>query len=196
MNLLVFHNSNGKAYYALEEVKYLNFSNEKQGRFHQLKSRVLNGYRRLRKRFSYKERMLGNLRHADRLSVFYAQGLDHKKVQRELDQLLQLGYRKHTMWLIIDTSLACLGSLLVWVPGPNIFFFYPAIRALGHYLARKGAIHTLQLIPSFSPEPLINQVEQLGCSRRKLEIDKLEKLEKLYSIDALGKFLKSEVYIQ
>ncbi len=46
------------------------------------------------------------------------------------------------------------------VPGPNIFFFYPAARTLGHYLARKGAQHALNCGKlSFHSEPLIDRVQ-------------------------------------
>jgi hypothetical protein len=58
--------------------------------------------------------------------------------------------------------LAFLGIFLFFVPGPNVFFFYPAIRTLGHYFARNGARNALELRHvAYQTEPLIDQVQSL-----------------------------------
>ncbi len=194
MNLLVFCHPDGNTHFTLERIERPDPSELEGGWWLRLQSRIRNGYRRLRQQFAYQERMLGRLRHADRLSVFHAVGRDSARVEKDLRKHLRVGYSKHSTWLVVDAALALLGGLLAWLPGPNIFFFYPAIRALGHYLARKGASRAGQVELSFSIEPLIDRVEEAGPSSLEPVRDELGQLEKRYSMDPLEELLESEVY--
>jgi hypothetical protein len=70
------------------------------------------------------------------------------------------------------------------VPGPNVFFFYPAARALAHYFARVGAERALSLESVFTPEPLIDQIlERLGDAEGVAEM--VSSVEERYNIDSL-----------
>jgi hypothetical protein len=72
---------------------------------------------------------------------------------------LRLRYSKHGRSLWVDGFLALLGTLLTPLPGPNIFF-YPAVRSMGHYLARKGARNAMELKSiTFRQDPLIDLVQ-------------------------------------
>lgn len=75
------------------------------------------------------------------------------------------------------------------LPGPNIFFFYPAARAMGHYLARKGAEKAMNLEKlSFQADPLIDQIDR---SLGHLETVKntIVQLENLYNVHNLESHL-------
>ncbi len=194
MNLLVFRDPDGKTHFTLERIKRPDPLELEDQWWIRLRSKLRDGYRRLRQHFAYQERMLGHLRHADRLSIFHARGMNSDRVEKDLREHLRVGYRKHTIWFVVDASLALMGGTLAWLPGPNIFFFYPAIRALGHYLARKGARRAGQFAWSFSAEPLIDQVEESGPSSLEPLRDELKQLEKRYSMDPLEELLESEVY--
>lgn len=52
---------------------------------------------------------------------------------------------KHRRWCVIDAVLAAiLGPLLFFVPGPNIVAYYFLFRAIGHWLALRGATQALR----------------------------------------------------
>ena len=72
---------------------------------------------------------------------------------------MRLGYSKHSRWFWVDAVLAFFGIFLMFLPGPNIFFFYPAIRSFGHYQARNGARNALSLSEvAFKSEPLVDEI--------------------------------------
>ena len=97
-------------------------------------------------------------------------------------------------WFIVDAIGAGLGGILTPLPGPNVFFFYPAIRALGHYLVRKGAGHASRLLLSLNGEPLIDRVEKSGLPDLGRVRGELKLLEERYSMDPLEELLGSEIY--
>ena len=195
MNLLVFHSPDGGAHFALQRVDRPKAAELLGGsRWRRLRSRIVDGYRRLRQHFAYQEGMLGRLRHAQHLSVYHAVGLEPDRVEKDLLKHLRAGHRKHTKWFIVDAIVAGFGGILAPLPGPNVFFFYPAIRAMGHYLARKGARHAFRLSLSFDAEPLIDRVQEAGLSDLSLVQNELKLLEERYSMDLLDELLGSETY--
>ncbi len=195
MNLLVFHSPDGEAHFALQRVDRPDSAELLGGnRWRRLRSRIVGGYRRLRQHFAYQERMLGRLRHAQHLSVYHAVGLEPDRVEKELLKHLRAGHRKHTKWFIVDAIVAGFGGILAPLPGPNVFFFYPAIRAMGHYLARKGVGHAFRLSLSFDGEPLIDRVQEAGLPDLDRVRSELKLLEERYSMDPLDELLGSETY--
>jgi hypothetical protein len=73
------------------------------------------------------------------LTVAHPQELGAEEAKNHLLEFLDYRQSKHRRWLLIDASIAVLGSILTPLPGPNVFFLYPAARALSHYFALKGA---------------------------------------------------------
>ncbi len=195
MNILVFRNPDGRAHFVLQQVDRADPAETKGERWWtRLRSRIVDGYRRLRQHFAYQERMLGQLRHAELLSVYHAVSFEPDRVEKDLLKHLRVSHGKHTRWFIVDSIVAGLGGILTVVPGPNVFFFYPAIRAVGHYLARKGARHAGRIPRSINVEPLIDKVEESGPTDFGRVAGELRLLEERYSMDALVKLLESEVY--
>lgn len=147
-------------------------------------------YERLRDKFDYSERFCGSLRHADSLCIVHSPRLPSEEAEKKLREFLQLSYSKHGRWLAVDGILAGLGAGLFWVPGPNIFFFYPAVRALSHYLAWRGAAKALQSAMSFEHD---GRIDQVSANLDSLEShgDLLTGLEQSYNLDNLLNTLKN-----
>jgi hypothetical protein len=101
-----------------------------------------------------------NLRHLTRLDGYQGCRETTEDAEKKLRAYLRLRYSKHSRWLWVDEFLALLGTLLTPLPGPNIFFFYPAVRSTGHYLARKGARNAMKLESiTFRQDPLVDLVQ-------------------------------------
>ena len=100
--------------------------------------------------------------------------------------------RKHTRWAWIDAIIAVAGINLFLLPGPNIAFFYPAARSLGHYFARTGARRILALKTlHFQVEPLIDEVQiHLKMNPEDASAVLLE-LKQRYNLDDLDLLLKT-----
>ena len=195
MNILLFRSPDGEPHFTLQKVDRRAAAEVRGGGWWtRLRSRIVESYRRLRQHFAYQERMLGRLRHARKLCVYHAVSLEPDRVEKLLFKHLRAGYRKHTRWFVIDAIVAGLGGILAPLPGPNVFFFYPAIRALGHYLARKGAGHAKRLSLSVQGEPLIDKVEKSGRPDYGQVRSELTLLEERYSMEPLEELLGSEIY--
>ncbi len=162
MNLLLFQTQAGNPYPILEiasrpEPGFARGS----ARWSRIKKGVYQTYRSLMDRVDYHERLCSQLRHSTDLQVVHPSSINSAEAQDRLREFLRSCYSKHSRWFGIDAILAIVvGIPLMPLPGPNIFFFYPAARTLGHYLARKGAQHALNCDNlSFHSEPLIDQVQ-------------------------------------
>lgn len=186
-NLLLFRTRDGKPFPILER-PLSRPSNEPQpelNRWAKLKWKVYRAYQTIEERLDYQERLCSDLRRVDHLNVYHAAGVDSGSAGKEFRKFLKTRYSKHRRWLWIDGVLALLGSLLVPLPGPNIFFFYPAARTLGHYFAMKGAKQILASNSfSLQNEALIDQVQE--------QLDRLEQvrpaiaaLQKRYNVATL-----------
>ncbi len=162
MNLLLFQTQAGDPYPILEIVSRPEpgFATS-SGRWSRIKTGVYQTYRRLMDRVDYHERLCSQLRHSTDLQVVHPSNIESAEAHNRLRDFLTSCYSKHSRWVGIDAFLAIvIGIPLMPLPGPNIFFFYPAARTLGHYLARKGAQQALNYDNlSFHSEPLIDQVQ-------------------------------------
>ena len=161
MNLLLFESPSGRVYPVLEfPPQTVTSAHQGPGEPGSLKNKVYRGYQKLQERLDYHERLCSTLRHVDRLRVLHGSALEQGEIARRLATFFVRARRKHGRWLLVDTSLALLGSLLTPIPGPNVFFLYPAIRAYGHYCARKGVLNYQKLgIIQFETDALIDQVQ-------------------------------------
>ncbi len=154
-------------------------------RWNRMRDSIHAAYQKFKERFDHNELVCGNLRHAESLQVVHQSGLSAVEVEKKLRRFLELRYSKHRRWLVVDFLLAVAGIVLTPLPGPNIFFFYPAARALAHYFAKTGAKKALQLSPQFVPEPLIDCVQ--GRLERLDEVQEaIQELERRYDVESLG----------
>lgn len=187
MRLLLFHTSSGTPFPVMETPPRLprDQQAEGSGSGERLRWKVYRMYKKLEEKLDYQERLCSDLRRAAPLQIYHSPGLSGAQVEKEFREFLQMRYSKHRRWLWIDAMLAVVGSLLMPLPGPNIFFFYPAARTLGHYFAMKGARVTLgHTAWSLHTEPLIDRVRQ-NPDGPELERETIIELEERYGVSHL-----------
>ena len=91
---------------------------------------VRDGYYELQNRLDPMERVFKRMRHAGPMRVHFSSSLTEPEAEARLKSLLAGQRNRHGAWMIFDGLLA-LGTLplapfLVPIPGPNVFFYYPA----------------------------------------------------------------------
>lgn len=169
--------------------RILNRNDKVKGTVARLKARVYKSYAALQERFDYQEKLCSQLRHASELEIYYPASWTKVKAGDRFRKFLRYRLRKHSGWLCVDALLALLGVGMTLLPGPNVFFLYPAIRSLSHYLARKGVLHALGLNSiSFRAEPRIDAVQNQPVSLSGID-ETLRELEECYNL----KNLKSQL---
>ena len=192
MKLLLFHTPSGNVYPVIEMLPGDSLpSVSGSGRWARIKESVRRAYENLRKRLDYQERLCSQMRHTIELEVYHPSNLNTAEARDKLLEFLRQRHRKHSRWLLIDALLAVLGIFLMPVPGPNVFFFYPAARTLGHYLAREGAKRVLSLDTlSFHSDSLMDRVQSNQACLESVR-DALEQLERRYNMERLEPLLTS-----
>ncbi len=159
------------------------------GYWTRLKQKLRSGYQKIKERFNHEERFCACLRHATRLQVLYRASDTGEAAEKRFRQFLRLGYSKHSRWFWVDAVLAFFGIFLMFLPGPNIFFFYPAIRSFGHYQASDGARNALSLSDvAFKSEPLVDEIQN-HLDDLDSVAGAIQQLEAEYQMDDLRKLL-------
>ena len=185
MDLLILESRSGIVYPILESPPRPESGEPKNLEQESLKAKILRAYQKLEERLDYHERVCSELRHIDQLRVLHACNLPKTDIERRLDSFFKRSRRKHGRWLLVDSVLALLGSLLTPIPGPNVFFLYPAIRAYGHYCARKGVRNYRKMgVIHFETDLLIDQV-QIDIDKPEVIRPVLKQLEDRYNLDDL-----------
>jgi len=161
MNVILFETSNRRLYPVIQttvcEGRPVAPATGYWGR---LKQKLRSAYETIEERLNHEERFCACLRHATQLRVFSRASDNSEAAEKRFRQFLRLGYSKHSRWFWVDAVLAFFGIFLMFLPGPNIFFFYPAIRSFGHYQARNGARNALSLSEiAFKSEPLVDDIQ-------------------------------------
>jgi len=133
--------------------RFLDRLTKSEGRTAQFLRRLIivvrDTYYKLEEKIDPMERVFKRLRHAPNLTLFYSPQASERETVKAFEALLTRQRRKHTFWMTVDCLMAivalALTPILVPIPGPNLFLYYPGLRMVSHYLARKGAIHGLKL---------------------------------------------------
>ena len=72
----------------------------------------------------------------------------HTQIRNEFQPVLKKQRWKHVFWFSIDVVITgiviTLTPVLMPIPGPNFFFYYPFLRLLSHYRAILGALSGLR----------------------------------------------------
>jgi hypothetical protein len=151
-------------------------------------------YVRLEDRIDPVERVLKAVACSAALNLYYAPSADEAEIRARFSAMLRKQRIKHTFWLCVDSLIGSVvivfTPILAPIPGPNVFFYYPALRVLSHYRALKGARQGLSAIPvEFMRMP---ELAELESNLRASEIDNsavrafAEKLQ----IPGLARFLE------
>jgi len=145
-----------------------------EGFIKRMRFRLHTAYEGLRRRFDYEENLCATLRFAESLELRLPEQLSCSDARSQFEELIEGRHGKHRRWLIIDIVLALFGALLTPLPGPNIFFIYPAVRALSHYFALRGIGNAKGL-------------EEVSC----LEDERLSRIQQnVRTLDAVDKEVK------
>ena len=112
---------------------------------------VRDGYYELQNRLDPMERVFKRMVNAGPMRVHFSSSLSESEALARLRSLL-VGQRiRHGAWMIFDGLLALgmlpLAPVLVPIPGPNVFFYYPALRTFSHWLAWQGVLSALRQMP-------------------------------------------------
>ena len=91
------------------------------------------------------QRLLWQLRHQTDARLVHPDDIPQEEAMRLMRASMARDLAKHWRWCIIDAVLAAiLGPLLFFVPGPNVVAYYFLFRAIGHWLALRGATQALR----------------------------------------------------
>jgi len=163
-----------------------------QGTLEKLKHRIRSAYEKIRHKFDYQENVCSTLRHAESLKLIHPESLDAREVERRFRAFLDFRERKHRRWMIIDGVLALLGSVLTPIPGPNVFFLYPAVRTLSHYLALRGVRKAQNLkMLALEAESVIDRI-QLSIDRLESVENEIRDLERRFDLRGLKSLLSTQ----
>lgn len=160
--LLLFLKS-GKPFFIASQRKTPEWSGKHNvpGSLAGLKRKILNFYKDIKEHFDPQESVCSILHFADPLVIIHPQGISSSESEKIFDEFLFQAGKKHSFWLFIDVILALMGGLLTPLPGPNLFFFYPAARAISHYYARRGVNSAKDLQKkSFIPNAAIDIIQK------------------------------------
>ena len=108
------------------------------GRLARIRREVKRNYARIEDSFPMSERLCSHLRLHDQVVLHVPSAISPDTAERMFLSFLQRCVKKHRRWWYVDGLLAAGGAALFWFPGPNVFFFYPALRALAHRHAVAG----------------------------------------------------------
>jgi Mitochondrial K+-H+ exchange-related len=151
---------------------------------------VREAYAKLEDKIDPMERVLKRLRHTTELDLFYSPSLGESIALKKFEALLSRQKNKHALWAGVDFCLSIFSIALIPIPGPNVFLYYPALRTVSHYLARKGALQGLKLERKrLLPLPEISEIE-LFLNQQPSEFEKIRSLAEKLKLEQLTPFLE------
>jgi hypothetical protein len=153
-------------------------------------------YNRLEYKIDPMEHVFKCMRHASEIRLHYASALTETRAAEMLERLFGRQNNKHLFWFgvnFIMTLVAILLSpILIPLPGPNFFFYYPGLRTISHFLAWRGALHGRRLKARFFfPQVEISDIETiLKQEPGRMDFDQVRDLAKRMKLEELPHFLE------
>lgn len=89
------------------------------------------------------EGMLKRMRRTKKVELVHPARFREQLVKRRFFRFLRRRTMYHTRWLLINLLLLPVSSLMMILPGPNVFFGWNAFRLISHHLAREGGKRVL-----------------------------------------------------
>jgi hypothetical protein len=157
---------------------------------------VRDTYYKLESRIDPMERVFKRLRHASRFTLYCSPVLAKAEALERFENLLIRQRTKHAFWIGVDfvftVAAIVLSPVLIPLPGPNLFLYYPGLRLLSHYLAWRGTGRGLRLKPAaILPMAEISDIEQILNQRTpRHEFERLRELARRMKLDQLPSFLQ------
>jgi hypothetical protein len=110
---------------------------------------VRDGYFKLENTIDPQERSVKRFRHARSIQLYHSPQIEPERAADQLKAFLMAQKIKHAVWFLVDSGLTLIAVLLTPIlmplPGPNVFFYYPLLRTLSHYRSFQSARHGLRL---------------------------------------------------
>ena len=156
---------------------------------------VRDGYYELQNRLDPMERVFKRMRHAGPMRVHFSSSLSESKARARLKSLLAGQRNRHGAWMIFDGLLALgmvpLAPVLVPIPGPNLFFYYPALRTFSHWLAWQGGLAALRQVPPqlVAQEEIANLENVIGRKGIPDSRAEIQDLSSRLKLDELPEFI-------
>lgn len=106
------------------------------------------------------EPMLHRIRKAERLEVLYPSGISQNYARRRLRLLVLHKTAEHRRWIVINSLLIPVTTLMGFLPGPNVFLAWNGYRLFSHVRAWRGGQRFLadQLAVTFTPDDDLDQL--------------------------------------
>ncbi len=156
---------------------------------------VRDGYYELQNRLDPMERVFKHMRHAGPMRVHFSSSLSESEARGRLKSLLVGQRNRHGAWMIFDGLLALgmvpLAPVLVPIPGPNLFFYYPALRTFSHWLAWQGGLAALRQVPPqlVAQEEIANLENVIGRKGIPDSRAEIQDLSSRLKLDELPEFI-------
>ncbi len=155
-----------------------------------LKDKILKFYNDFKEHFDPQENVCSTLHASNRIILVHPGNVTEIEAGRILEEFLVRSRKKHGIWMVIDIILSLMGGILTPLPGPNLFFFYPAARAVSHYFARRGVITALSLDKKdFTINPLLDTIQDNINDLDSVSVE-IEELEKSCQCSHIQRLLK------
>ena len=163
--------------------------------------RVLNAghgyYVKLEDRLDPAERVLKAMGSSASLTVYHSTRVDESTAQSRFRSLLRKQRIKHSFWLSIDSVFTlvviALTPILAPIPGPNVFFYFPALRLLSHWAAIRGTASALGSVPiQFKSLPDLSGLEE-NLQTESVDRSLIHNLMERLQIRGLDRFLERMV---
>ena len=154
-------------------------------------------YTRLEDRIDPVERVLKIIPSADSLTIHYAPTTDDSGARSRFQSMIRRQRIKHTFWFVIGAGITvvviALTPILAPIPGPNVFFYYPALRLLSHYRAIRGSAAARGSMPiQFKSLPELSGLEENLLTPR-FDRSLIQTLTEQLKIRGLDRFLERVV---
>lgn len=88
------------------------------------------------------DRFVRRLGYFRKIKVLLTKPIEITVVKARLQQMLRDQSFHHLRWLLIDIALLPLTFFTMFLPGPNVPFFYLAFRIYSHWMSYRSATHT------------------------------------------------------
>jgi hypothetical protein len=85
------------------------------------------------------ERVLKAMGSARSLRILYSNGIQGDAARQHIKSKLRFQMIRHASWCVLDLLISIAAIALAFIPGPNVFGWYPFLRSLSHFSAFRGA---------------------------------------------------------
>jgi len=136
------------------------------------------------------QRLLWHLRHEPAVRLIYPDDLSGPRALEIARALLSADFAKHRRWCVIDGLIAAVtGPAFFFIPGPNVVSWYFAFRAVGHYLALRGASRGRSMPWDLQATPHLTSLRSVFALDASTRRSRLHEIARALGLDRLTIFV-------